>query len=165
MKIDFKRGFLIIIITFVILFLLESYAFASDLEDEHYVAYKYYAVLHRDIEALRHIVNAESRGEGIYGMELVVEIILNRVESDKFPNTIYDVIYQENAFDGINYEAPITEDSIVAINNVFEVGVQHNDIFFFQEKNLTHSWADRNAVEKFTYNNHKFYALKESRHE
>ena len=46
-------------------------------------------------------VMAEAEGECEYGQRLVIDVILNRVDDPHFPDTIYDVIYQENQFSGM----------------------------------------------------------------
>ena len=51
-----------------------------------------------DIELLALVMLAEAEGEDEYGRRLVVSTILNRVDSEKFPNTIYEVVYQEGQF-------------------------------------------------------------------
>lgn len=51
-----------------------------------------------DIELLARLTWREARGEGLLGMRLVIEVVFNRVLSDKFPNTIYDVLYQPGQF-------------------------------------------------------------------
>lgn len=51
-----------------------------------------------DIELLACLAWREARGEGLLGMRLVIEVVFNRVLSDKFPNTIYDVLYQPGQF-------------------------------------------------------------------
>lgn len=51
-----------------------------------------------DIEILACLAWREARGEGLLGMRLVIEVVFNRVLSDKFPNTIYDVLYQPGQF-------------------------------------------------------------------
>ena len=51
-----------------------------------------------DIELLARLAWREARGEGLLGMRLVIEVVFNRVLSDKFPNTIYDVLYQPGQF-------------------------------------------------------------------
>lgn len=40
----------------------------------------------------------EARGESQEGWKVVMATTLNRVESDKFPNSVYEVIWQENQF-------------------------------------------------------------------
>jgi len=40
----------------------------------------------------------EARDQPITGQEMVAEVILNRVEHSRFPDTVCDVVYQERAF-------------------------------------------------------------------
>lgn len=56
------------------------------------------SVSKEDIRLLALICMAEAEGECEYGQRLVIDTILNRVDSDKFPNSIYGVIYQKNQF-------------------------------------------------------------------
>lgn len=51
-----------------------------------------------DIELLALVTIAEAEGESEEGKRLVIDTILNRVDSDIFPNTIYDVVYQSGQF-------------------------------------------------------------------
>lgn len=51
-----------------------------------------------DIELLARLTWREARGEKSLGMRLVVEVVLNRVLSEHFPNTICDVLYQPGHF-------------------------------------------------------------------
>ena len=51
-----------------------------------------------EIELLALVTVAEAEGEPVEGQRLVISTILNRVDSEYFPNTIYDVIYQKGQF-------------------------------------------------------------------
>lgn len=44
-----------------------------------------------DIELIALVTMAEAEGECEYGKRLVIDTILNRIESNSFPNTVYDV--------------------------------------------------------------------------
>lgn len=55
-----------------------------------------------DLDLLARCVYGESRGEPYNGQVAVAAVVLNRVKSSKFPNTIYGVIYQKNAFTAVN---------------------------------------------------------------
>lgn len=55
-----------------------------------------------DLDLLARCVYAEARGEPYSGQVAVAAVVLNRVRSSKFPNTIYGVIYQRNAFTAVN---------------------------------------------------------------
>ena len=55
-----------------------------------------------DLNLLARCVYAEARGEPYNGQVAVAAVVLNRVRSSQFPNTIYGVIYQKNAFTAVN---------------------------------------------------------------
>lgn len=50
------------------------------------------------LETLAICVEAEAGNQDLYGKRLVVDVILNRVDSDRFPDTIEDVISQKYQF-------------------------------------------------------------------
>ena len=52
-------------------------------------------------ELLARIVHAESKGEPYLGQVAVAAVILNRVDSPDFPNTLAGVIYQPGAFEPV----------------------------------------------------------------
>lgn len=62
-----------------------------------------------EIDLLAVICYREARGEGIEGMRLVADVILNRVDSDNFPNTIKEVIAEPGQFSTYD-EDDMTED-------------------------------------------------------
>ena len=51
-----------------------------------------------DVELLARLISAEARGEPYTGQVAVGAVVLNRVESPSFPNTMSGVIYQSGAF-------------------------------------------------------------------
>lgn len=51
-----------------------------------------------EMELLAQLVEAEAGNQSFEGKCLVVDCILNRVESDAFPNTISEVIFQDGQF-------------------------------------------------------------------
>lgn len=55
-----------------------------------------------DLYLLANCVYAEARGEPYTGQVAVAAVILNRVESPSFPNTISGVIYQKGAFTAVS---------------------------------------------------------------
>ncbi len=54
-----------------------------------------YEVSEADYTALLKIVEAEASGEDITGRMLVANVVLNRVKSSRFPDTIEGVVYQK----------------------------------------------------------------------
>ena len=55
-----------------------------------------------DLDLLAKIVYAEARGEPYSGQVAIAAVVLNRVESPSFPNTIAGVIYQPYAFTAVD---------------------------------------------------------------
>ena len=60
---------------------------------------KTFRLTRKEAELIAQLTMAEAEGEPKIGKRLVIDTIFNRVESDQFPNSVHDVIYQENAFE------------------------------------------------------------------
>lgn len=54
-----------------------------------------------DMELIAHMTMAEAEGEPEYGQRLVIDTILNRVDSTTFPDSVYGVLYQPYQFSSI----------------------------------------------------------------
>ena len=55
-----------------------------------------------EIQLMARAINGEARGEPYEGQVAVGAVILNRVKSSKFPNTVAGVIYQSGAFTAVS---------------------------------------------------------------
>lgn len=55
-----------------------------------------------DLNLLSRLVYGEARGEPYSGQVAVAAVVLNRVKSSSFPNTVSGVIYQKGAFDVVS---------------------------------------------------------------
>ena len=69
-----------------------------------------------DLQLMARAINGEARGEPYEGQVAVGAVILNRVKSSQFPNTIAGVIYEKGAFTAVSdgqINVPIKEDSTV----------------------------------------------------
>ena len=69
-----------------------------------------------DLQLMARAINGEARGEPYEGQVAVGAVILNRVKSPNFPNTIAGVIYQSGAFTAVSdgqINVPIAENSTV----------------------------------------------------
>lgn len=55
----------------------------------------------KDIELIALCVMAEAEGESELGKRLVIDTILNRMDSNRFPDTVRGVIYQPHQFSGM----------------------------------------------------------------
>lgn len=108
----FKMIFIILI---VILAIIEIYSFAVILFKQN----KSFAETTSnisDVQLLARAINGEARGEPYEGQVAVGAVILNRVKSSNFPNTIAGVIYEPGAFTAVSdgqINVPIQESSTV----------------------------------------------------
>lgn len=69
-----------------------------------------------DLQLMARAINGEARGESYEGQVAVGAVILNRVKSSEFPNTIAGVIYEPGAFTAVSdgqINQPIDESSTV----------------------------------------------------
>ncbi|ACL69926.1 cell wall hydrolase [Halothermothrix orenii] len=55
-----------------------------------------------DIELLARVIYAEARGEPYEGQVAVGAVVLNRVESPDFPDTVKEVIFQDGQFSSVD---------------------------------------------------------------
>ena len=97
-----------------------------------------------DLYLLAKCIYAEARGEVYEGMVAVGAVILNRVESADFPNTVYSVIYQPWAFtavhDGqINLE-PNSESYQAAQDALNGWDPSYGSLYYYNPAVATSSW-------------------------
>ena len=156
MKIFLKvRSFFKIIMVFVFLMVLLFFIFFIDegivKEDVSYAASSSSA---SDLQLMARAINGEARGEPYEGQVAVGAVILNRVKSSQFPNTIAGVIYQSGAFTAVadgQINAPIDENSTVykaaqdAMNGWDPTG---GCIYYFNPATATNKWIWSRPVVK-----------------
>lgn len=72
-----------------------------------------------EMDLLARMVWVEARGESDEGQQAVAEVVLNRVFSDQFPNTVRSVVYAENQFRGTKFleDAEPTQTQYEAVEN------------------------------------------------
>ena len=99
-----------------------------------------------NVQLLARAINGEARGETYEGQVAVGAVILNRVKSSQFPNSISGVIYQAGAFTAVSdgqINSPISENSTVykaardAINGWDPTG---GCIYYFNPDTATNKW-------------------------
>ncbi|GAB6169020.1 cell wall hydrolase [Clostridium carnis] len=98
----------------------------------------------KDVNLMAQIVYAESKGEPYEGKVAVASVILNRVLSSGFPNTIQEVIFQPNAFSCVVNGQISVEPTQECYNAVYEA-IKGNDptneaLFFYNPAIATCSW-------------------------
>lgn len=113
---------------------------------------------------LSRIISAEAKGEPFKGQIAVGNVVLNRVASAQYPNTIYGVIFDRKygtqfspvSF-GTIYQTP-TESAVIAAKICLEGYTLSDEILFFYNPRIaTSSWIGRTRPYAFTIGNHKFY--------
>jgi N-acetylmuramoyl-L-alanine amidase len=112
-----------------------------------------------DVYWLSHIINAESGNQPLEGKLAVGNVILNRVDSASFPNTIYNVIFQRSQFtpasSGSIYKTPNAE-SVIAAKLCLDGAVVLPSALWFNSAGSS-SWAARNKSYVTTIGAHAFY--------
>lgn len=118
-----------------------------------------------DIYWLARIIEAEAGGEPYNGKVAVGNVVLNRVASKSFPNTIYNVIFEyygnipqfSPVADGTIYNTP-SQQSIQAakdaVNGVRPVG---DSTYFFNPSKAAGTWIVRNKTYVMRIGGHVFY--------
>ena len=116
-----------------------------------------YAQVDGDLRRLAAIIYCEARGEPYEGQVAVATVVMNRVESTRFPNTVEEVIAQPNQFTPYGmglYAIALAKDDmqqscIDAAREVLENGVRSGDWLFFRTIN--------NIVQGTYIGHHVFY--------
>ena len=113
---------------------------------------------------LSRIIYAESRGEPLLGKIAVGNVVMNRVDSNLFPNTIYGVTFDKKY--GIQFTPVATgaiynnanEECIRAAKMVLE-GTSVNDgvLYFVNPRIASNSWVQNNRRFALAIGNHYFY--------
>jgi N-acetylmuramoyl-L-alanine amidase len=83
---------------------------------------------------LAKVIAGEARGEPYLGKVAVGAVMMNRVQSSAFPNTLAGVIYQPMAFESVSngqYARPVDEESLKAARQVMNGWDPTNGALFF----------------------------------
>ncbi len=122
-----------------------------------------------EVKMLEQIVEAEATGEDIIGKILVANVIFNRMEDEKFPDNVEDVIFQR---DGDVYQfSPIADKRFwkVEVTKETEEAVQRavsgedysDGALYFMARRLARKssvkWFDNNLQWLFKHGDHEFY--------
>ncbi|MBR2956071.1 MAG: spore cortex-lytic enzyme [Clostridia bacterium] len=112
-----------------------------------------------DLNLLARVIYGEARGEPYTGQVAVAAVVLNRVRSASFPNTIAGVIYQSGAFDcvadgQINLTPNATAKSAAqdALNGWDPT---YGCLYYYNPRTATNKWILSRPV-KLSIGNHAF---------
>lgn len=112
-----------------------------------------------DLNLLSHLVYAEARGESYTGQVAVASVVLNRVKSSSFPNTVAGVIYQSGAFsvvaDGQINLTPNQTAISAAQDAINGWDPSYGAIYYFNPNTAKNSWIWSRPV-TVVIGNHRF---------
>ena len=113
---------------------------------------------------LARIIHAESRGEPLLGQIAVGSVVMNRVKSSYYPNTIYSVIFDRKygvqfspILDGSIYNTPGYTSTLAAKICLEGYDVTGGAFFFLAPELATSSWIPQTRKYAFTVGGHDFY--------
>lgn len=97
-----------------------------------------------NVNLLARVVYGEARGEPYTGQVAVAAVVLNRVKSSKFPNTIAGVVYQSGAFDAVtDGQVNMTPDATAkkaAQDALNGWDPSYGAIYYFNPNTATNKW-------------------------
>ena len=113
----------------------------------------------QDLDYLAHTIYGEARGESYEGKVAVAAVVLNRVESGQYGNSIREVIFQMGAFTAVSdgqYNLQPDDASYEAAREALNGSDPTNGaIYFWNPDTATDNWVYTRTVIK-TIGNHVF---------
>lgn len=122
-----------------------------------------------ELEVLCRIVEAEAGGEDEEGKLLVANVVLNRVNSDKFPDTVSGVVFQKSkgvtqfspVSNGRYYCVEISEETLNAVERAMEGEDISRGALYFAARKYANSdrmrWFDEKLTFLFKHGGHEFF--------
>ncbi len=114
---------------------------------------------------LSKIIHAESQGEPFLGKMAVGNVILNRVESEEFPDTVYGVIFDNDH--GVQFTPTVNgaiekeagAEAVLAAKLCLDGAVlDENILYFLNEKIASSLWVPENRDFVMAIGEHTFYS-------
>ena len=122
---------------------------------------------------LLQIVEAEATGGDVESKMMIANVVLNRVNDSRFPDTISEVVWQNEGgtpqftptVDGRIWSCEITSSTVEAVQRALD-GENNagNALFFVARKSADKhnvKWFDASLVKLFEYGGHEFYSYKD----
>lgn len=132
--------------------------------------HKSYRFLEEDeLEVLQRIVEAEAGNEDEDGKLLVANVVLNRVDSDSFPDTVTEVVFQQSK--GVTQFSPVasgrihtvevSEETVAAVERALAgEDISQGALYFAARKYASSKkmrWFDEKLTFLFRHGGHEFY--------
>jgi Cell wall hydrolyses involved in spore germination len=113
----------------------------------------------RDMELLARLVYAEGRGEPYEGQVAIAAVVLNRVASSQFPNTVREVIFAPNAFSPVQ-NGRLSSRTNESVRKAVADAVNGKDptngsLYFFNPDTATSKWI-WSRPQTVVIGNHRF---------
>ncbi len=122
-----------------------------------------------ELDVLLRIVESEAGSEDEDGRLLVANVILNRVNDDKFPSTVTEVVFQQEngvaqfspVSNGKIYQVEISEETCEAVERALNgEDISQGALYFAARKYADSSkmkWFDDNLEYLFQHGGHEFF--------
>lgn len=127
-------------------------------------------VTEEDVKMLERITQAEAAGEDMKGKILIVNVILNRVASEEFPDTVKKVIFQKNddgdyqfspVKSGKYWKVKVTQETKKAVQRALEGEDYSKGALYFMARKYAKTknakWFDENLQRLFKHGGHEFF--------
>lgn len=114
-----------------------------------------------DVDRLSHIIYAEAGNQPLAGMIGVGAVVMNRVSSDRFPNTIEEVLYAPGQFDPVSngsINLKPNAQSVIAAHLALEGYNTVGDSVFFHNPGSSTSYLN-NSTFVVRLQDHVFFSL------
>ena len=123
-----------------------------------------------DYDCLLKIVESEAGICDQKGKILVANVVLNRMSSSHFPDTVKEVVYQKNQFSPVENgsidQVSVTEETRQAVSLALSGTDYSQGALFFAARRLAGEdnmkWFDRSLHYLFEHDGHEFYTLKQN---
>lgn len=123
------------------------------------------AIAGQDYEILCRIVQAEAGGEDEMGKLLVANVVLNRVKSDIFPDSITEVVYDKSygvaqfqpTVSGSFNTVEISDSTKESVDRALAGEDYSNGALYFAVRTSSNSWFNTELQFLFEYSGHYFY--------
>lgn len=122
------------------------------------------------IEIMCRIVEAEAGTEDEKGRILVANVVMNRVESSRFPDTVKGVVFQKSGglyqfspvANGRYYRVTVSEETRKAVEKVLRGKDESQGALYFVNRYAANTeymnWFDRRCTSLFSYGRHEFFS-------
>lgn len=119
----------------------------------------------QDYEVLQRIVEAEAGICDTKGRILVANVVINRVRSSEFPNTITGVVYQKSQFSPVSNgslnSCTVTPETVEAVDRALAGEDYSQGALYFMNRGRSRSgnvsWFDRSLTFLFQHERHEFF--------